>query len=278
MVTQLNAPHLKDTLELGIQWALDSLPNHVFDTAYATNRARNIFTGIGYGPNSQLTYLMNKFSVLGQGTAKFRRNFGVFVSVDQKDNGFISSDGWANIDTPLKSWWWTSNTSGYPYMPSTSRIGKDSADNRNPGDLTKITEVAVSYSPVTWDSAYSTTGNSAANNVFRWIVDTAECEQGQRNMVRPVTPIKPVTMETGMIGLSPNPANQVLNIEWKNGKTGQVELRITDMQGRVVNKKVVASVKGYNKHQLDIQSLAAGQYILQLAMDKEIFTMKFLKQ
>jgi hypothetical protein len=277
MVTQLNAPDKKDTLELGIQWALDSLPNHVFDTAYATNRMKNIFTGIGYGPNSQVTYLMNKFSVLGQGTAKFRRNFGVLVSLDQKDNGFISSDGWGNIDVPFKSWWWTSNTSGYPYMPSTSRICKDSADNRNPGDLTKITELALSYSSVTWDSAYSTLGATAANNVFRWIVDTAECEEMPRGIGHPVTEITP-DAGANFIGVSPNPANQVLNIAWQADKTGMTELRIIDMQGRMVYRKRVSFQKGYNKDQLSIQSLAPGQYMVQLAMDKNISTMKFLKQ
>jgi hypothetical protein len=274
MVTQVENPHLKADMETGIQWALDSLPNHVFDTA-AANRMKNVFTGIGYGPNSQLTYLMNKFSILGQGSANFRQNFGVFVSLDQKDNGFISTDGWATIGSSFKSWWWTSNTSGYPYMPSTSRVSKDSADNRNPGDQTKITELALSYSPVTWDSAYSTAGTTAANNVFRWIVDTSECEgMGGKGVFTDI--IAPETIETPHISISPNPATHVLNIAW-SGEGEKAEILVIDMQGRIVYQQSLPSVKGSNVRQLNIYPLAKGQYLLRLSTGKNIVTHKFLK-
>src|SRR5262249_49843599 len=153
MVTQLNAPAYKDSMELGIQWALDSLPDHIFDTTVATHRMRNIFTGIGYGPNSEVTYLLDRFSILGQGSAKFKNNFGVIVSLDQKDNGMLGG-GWVNMISPFKSWWWASADGTYPYMKGTSEVCRDSSVKKNPGALTRLTEMSGNYSSATWDSAY----------------------------------------------------------------------------------------------------------------------------
>jgi hypothetical protein len=275
MVTQVQNPHLKADMETGIQWALDSLPNHLFDTVYA-NRMKNVFTGIGYGPHSELNYLMNRFTVFGQGTANFRRSFGVLISLDQKDNGSIYSNGWPNIETPLKSWWWTSNLSSYPYNAGYTRDSKDSADNYNPGALTKITEIAASYSQVTWDSAYSTAGNTPSNNVFHWIVDTATCEEMGGNRIFTVMNTTLID-ETNKITLTPNPATHVLNVAW-TGEGGRADMFIIDMQGRILYRKQLPSAKGSNTHQLSTGMLPNGEYLLRLSAGGNVFTGKFLKQ
>jgi hypothetical protein len=276
MVTQIQNPHLKADMETGIQWALDTLPTHVFDTAYA-NRMKNVFTGIGYGPNSELTYLMNKFSVLGQGTAVFRKSFGIIVSLDQKDNGFIASDGWAAIEPPLRSWWWTSNLSGYPYFANYSRDCKDSADNRNPGKATKITELAENYSQLTWDSAYSILGSTAANNVFRWIADTTECEgMGRQAIFTEARVLAPERIIPGQLLITPNPATNRVNIAW-TGEGGKAEILVLDMQGKVLHRQTTSSVKGKNMQQLNVHYLAKGTYILKLSSGQHSQTQIFQK-
>jgi hypothetical protein len=237
---------------------------------------KNVFTGIGQGPNSQLTYLMNKFTVLGQGSAAFRRSFGTMVSLDHRDNGFIASNGWAAIETPLKSWWWSSNTSGYPYLANYSRDCKDSADNRNPGKATKITEFAVNYSPVTWNAAYSTTGTSATDNVFRWTADTTECEGGGGKGIFTEAIPTPVT-ETREISISPNPATQVLNVAWY-GDGEKTQLLVIDLQGRIVYQQQIIAAKGSNVCKLNISMLAKGEYLLRLSTGRKVTTYTFLKK
>lgn len=276
MVTQVQNPDLKADMETGIQWALDSLPNHVFDTAYA-RRMQNVFTGIGRGPTSELTYLMNKFTQQGQGNATFRKSFGVLVSLDHHDNGHIATNGWAEINSPFKSWWWTSNQSGYPYLPVYTRNCKDSADNRNPAALTKITELAQSYSSITWDSAYSTAGSSALNNVFRWIVDTAECVGMGGRRFPDTSPVLTETNGGEQLLVTPNPATHVLNIAWTS-EGQKSDLQLLDMQGKVVYSQMLYPIKGANTLQVNIGKLTPGQYLLRLTTGNNAITRMFLKK
>ncbi|MBO9633119.1 MAG: T9SS type A sorting domain-containing protein [Chitinophagaceae bacterium] len=273
MIMQLQNPAGKADMEAGFQLALDSLPNHVFDTVYS-QRMRNVLTGIGLGANTQLTYLMNRF-IFGQGTALWRKSFGVYISVDQSDNGSLNTSGWADIERPLKSWWWTSSTSGYPWMPYMARVGKDSADNYNPGALTKLTEIPVSYSPITWDSAYSTAGTTSANNVFIWITDTSDCNGSLR--VQSASPETLQAKAEQRIGIHPNPVYQSLNINWSADEQGITVINILGVDGIVLQRRSVSSRKGMNRLEMDIQSLSKGQYIIQIRTGHRSFTRKFLK-
>ena len=282
MVMQLDDPIVnKNALELGIQWALDSLPTHVFDTTASTNRMKNIFTGISHGATGELLYLMTKFDDLGQGGAlKFWKNFGVYVSVDHRDNGYVGdSEGWSHVDPPFKSWWWSSSSSAWPHQVVNSRTGEDNADNENPFPDTKITEIAVSYSPVTWDSAYSTQGATAANNVFRWIADSEECEE--MLLVRKNTPAvseQPPYLVEPSFKLIPNPASDRLIVSWNAAATKRAEVSIVDMQGKILYKRSINSTKGNNLNQVPVYSLVPGQYMIRLTTEKEIFMRKFIKQ
>jgi SAM-dependent methyltransferase len=203
-------------------------------------------------------------------------DIGVLVSLDQKDNGSIYSNGWRNIETPLKSWWWTSNLSGYPYNAGYTRDSKDSADNYNPNALTKISEVAASYSQTTWDNAYSHTGPNATNNVFRWIVDTSECAGGGEKRIFTEDEIITPT-EVKEMSITPNPAMHALNIAWM-GEGGNAQLLIIDMLGRILYLKQLPSAKGSNVYQLNTSALANGEYLLKLSIGKKVFTKIFLKR
>lgn len=275
MVTQLNNIHLKADMEIGIKWSLDSLPNHIFDTAAAV-RHRNVFTAIGRSANSQLTYLMNKFSVNGQGQSVYYKAFGVYVSLDHYDNGHMDSDGWTVVVNPLKSWWFTSHLSGYPYGAYSSRHGRDSARVRNPGALTKYNEYAVSYSPTTWDAAYSTTGTTSADNVFIWIADTSDCSGLLRspNLLVEKTITKD---EPSVIGIAPNPTYGTVNIGWTAKEKGLTIIHVLDLKGTVLSRKTVVAIKGYNRTEAQLQNLPQGQYIVQVITGKEVVTKKILK-
>jgi hypothetical protein len=146
----------------------------------------------------------------------------------------------------------------------------------NPGALTKISEVAVSYSPVTWDAAYSHAGANATNNVFRWIVDTSECVGGGGKGILTETE-STVPVETKEISISPNPATHTLNIAWK-GEGGNARLLVIDMQGKVIAQKQLPSAKGANIYQLNTSILAKGKYLVRLSTGSNVFTRIFIKQ
>lgn len=172
VVTQISDIDVKNTIEIVLQWALDSLPNQCFDTS---NRARNIMTGGGLGAQRQLYYLLDKYSVIFQGgTLKFKDNFLNFTAIDMFDaDNLMNTNGWANMKQPFKSWWWSGSIGGYPYLPSFTQRGYDSASQRNGYPNSKRTVVTgQGYSQVTRDSVYSTLGTNSFNNVMIWWADT----------------------------------------------------------------------------------------------------------
>lgn len=73
----------------------------------------------------------------------------------------------------------------------------------------------------------------------------------------------------------PNPAQDVLNVEFYTAETGASRLYILDLMGRVLQKEqVIETVKGYNKVNLQISDLPNGVYYLTNGKGK---SMRFVK-
>lgn len=62
----------------------------------------------------------------------------------------------------------------------------------------------------------------------------------------------------------PNPAQDVLTLEWHSNAEHAVEYIIYDLQARPVQSEKVVASKGQQRHSVNTSTLAAGQYILQL--------------
>jgi uncharacterized delta-60 repeat protein len=62
----------------------------------------------------------------------------------------------------------------------------------------------------------------------------------------------------------PNPTNNVLTIDVKALKTSDIEVKLVDMQGRVVLQKNYSKVAANASLNIDIQDFTAGLYVLQL--------------
>lgn len=62
----------------------------------------------------------------------------------------------------------------------------------------------------------------------------------------------------------PNPAMEILNIEWISAKTGSLHLRLTDGGGRQVFAGEVSSASGLNTQRVPIPGVSDGIYILTL--------------
>lgn len=62
----------------------------------------------------------------------------------------------------------------------------------------------------------------------------------------------------------PVPAKNSLTVEWNSSRAGTTSLVLTDMSGRVLKTISTQAVQGFNRQVLDVQTLVAGQYFLQV--------------
>lgn len=78
--------------------------------------------------------------------------------------------------------------------------------------------------------------------------------------------------------VSPNPFEQVLNIQFTTADNGEAYIRLYDQQGKVVYQNVRAVSKGTNAFQLgNLPDLSAGSYILELRCGREKITQQVIK-
>lgn len=66
------------------------------------------------------------------------------------------------------------------------------------------------------------------------------------------------------IMVSPNPATHLASLSFYASNSGQTELVVTDMLGRIVSHMDVSYKAGSNTFQLDVSSLVGGMYILSI--------------
>ena len=92
-----------------------------------------------------------------------------------------------------------------------------------------------------------------------------------------VTSITEVTNRTGNLLLYPNPSKKLVTVTRKGKLNGVVELRITDINGRIVYAanygKIVANEF---TRQVDILGLPAGFYVLNLRAGTELYSSKLI--
>lgn len=69
------------------------------------------------------------------------------------------------------------------------------------------------------------------------------------------------------LNVFPNPAAEFINIEYFGSGTGVMAFRISDMQGRALISNSFSITKIMTLEQIDINSLAAGVYILNITLD-----------
>ncbi len=87
------------------------------------------------------------------------------------------------------------------------------------------------------------------------------------------TTLQPIAEKPEVISVFPNPANEQVNILFKNN-TGRYSLQITDHSGREI---AAYSLEG-EANTLDLNTLKPGIYILRFISDNQTFIKKLLKQ
>lgn len=84
-------------------------------------------------------------------------------------------------------------------------------------------------------------------------------------------------IEGGVFSMYPNPAKEVMKIDFNATRTDKGVMTITDMNGRRVYNQSVHVSEGDNTFSVDLRNLAQGSYIIKLQLSDDIIVNKFTK-
>lgn len=92
----------------------------------------------------------------------------------------------------------------------------------------------------------------------------------------------PVELTATQLKVFPNPASNILQVEYANPSASKIELRLTDINGKLIYEKSVMTFGNGFTEQINISSLSAGTYVLtmrngDLINAKPMYTYKILK-
>lgn len=87
-----------------------------------------------------------------------------------------------------------------------------------------------------------------------------------------------VAMDKNTISVYPNPTNTIVNIDYILENSSDVVLRVTNIQGQVINEIKTEKSSGLNTDTLDLSSQSSGMYFLTLTSGNDTFTAKVVKQ
>ncbi len=83
-------------------------------------------------------------------------------------------------------------------------------------------------------------------------------------------------METGITAVSPNPARDVLNVDYQMESKADVSFYITDISGKRVYENEIRSVEGAQRQSIDISTLDEGYYMIILQTEGKRTIEKFV--
>jgi hypothetical protein len=84
-----------------------------------------------------------------------------------------------------------------------------------------------------------------------------------------------VPWQSGTLLVYPNPAKEILNLEFATVSDGYVSIELVNLQGITVMKLDPGLLKaGWHKEQLDIRELTPGVYFLRSNLNGELITRK----
>ena len=132
-----------------------------------------------------------------------------------------------------------------------------------------------------WPSTLNATGGSATlgGRTYEWsigemtLVSTAATSsivvtQGLLQPEHGVTAVEDRNM-LKFLTVFPNPANNTINYTFNSPQKAVIGLRLMDMSGKVIQEKSNDVKTGMNTGQLDISSLAAATYLLQVDLKSD---------
>jgi hypothetical protein len=76
----------------------------------------------------------------------------------------------------------------------------------------------------------------------------------------------------------PNPANDVLNVSFNTNGEESIQLRILDLNGKVIKTGMSFDGSGFYEEQLYLDSISKGIYLLEIATSKSVKHFRFQHQ
>lgn len=81
--------------------------------------------------------------------------------------------------------------------------------------------------------------------------------------------------EDGNLSIYPNPTSEILNVELNGNFDKEITMNVVDVLGQVVGTKVIGKVNGSHKETVNVSTLAAGTYFINLSDGTNYITKKF---
>jgi hypothetical protein len=78
------------------------------------------------------------------------------------------------------------------------------------------------------------------------------------------------------VNIYPNPANSMVNLEFNATQSGQAQIRFIDQMGRVAQTYYQTTTAGNNLMNLDINSVPAGVYFVQMISNEQTITKRLV--
>ena len=82
--------------------------------------------------------------------------------------------------------------------------------------------------------------------------------------------------EFGLVSVSPNPATDQIQIELSNAQARELNISIMSINGQQVYSRIATSNAGTDIIPINVESLAAGMYILQMRDEQAVTNVKFI--
>ena len=76
----------------------------------------------------------------------------------------------------------------------------------------------------------------------------------------------------------PNPANNIIQLQINSKKYQSADLLVTDINGKIIMKKVTSIHDGVNLFPISLAGLASGNYLIVVDMDGDTQTTLFTKE
>ena len=85
---------------------------------------------------------------------------------------------------------------------------------------------------------------------------------------------KPVTPDESLedVLFKPNPVSDKLQVSFRSPRAQQVNMRMLNTMGQVVNTSVQNAISGWNGYTIDVSGLAEGSYLVDLQTGREVYT------
>lgn len=86
-----------------------------------------------------------------------------------------------------------------------------------------------------------------------------------------------IKKETAQLSVFPNPVNNDLTLNVELQTAEDIQIILTDINGRQVSVATLSGTKGMNAYKPDVSDLAAGMYMAQIRLSNEVVSKKFIK-